>query len=1341
MKKKLFIIPVIVVLVVCSVRKLTAQTFQRIENYAGLSLVEQNNGVAVADFDADGDIDMFVVAKAQDVANVKVTHSKLFQNNNDGTFTNVTEGSGLENLFPEEETGEVSIAFTGFKFGAFWGDYDNDGFPDIFFTHTNKMQLFHNNQDGTFTEVTTQAGFKKYNDCINTGATWFDYNNDGLLDIFVADWDSDCEGNRLYKNNGNGTFSNESRIIQNVDSKHSYQSIPFDFNNDGWLDLYLANDFIPGPNELFINNQGESFTEHAAGYGLDTSKGDMGVTIGDYNNDGKFDIYVTTIGDNVLMKQTENNSFEEMARTFNIYNAGWAWDVSFSDFDLDRDEDLFIVNGFDYPNSGDRHNVYFENLLELGSEGFKNSSEATGLNDEAISVTEAVFDYDNDGDLDIFVTNNDRTSFFYENKTTDFTQPNPIVNWFKVKLQGTTSNRDAVGTTVSVTTASGTLHRFYTGKGFLSQHLKPVHFGLGADTEILELTIKWPSGIVETHNNIAANTNILAIENNGYQVINPEPSKKVYGCTNASACNYNPYATISTGDCNFLSTAAISGVNQVYKNSIESYTYTFDSEIELTWMVTGGEVLEENNNTIVVQWGNGENGQVSLIANNENCTSSPVILDVTLFEEDRVIETHSIARIWNETLLELIRKDYARPTVHARNLFHSSVTMYDAWAIYNESSQPYLIGNEVHDFNSNFEGFETTEPKEEAIDKTISYAMYRLLVSRFKNAPNPTLSKSILDEAMQQLGYDTTITNTNYTIGDPIALGNYIAEQIIAYGLQDGANEANEYNNDYYQPVNEALLLDTPSSMLEINPNRWQPLSFNTFIDQAGNVIGGVTPDFLSPEWGNVEPFSLTETDKTTFTRNGNNYHVYHNPEAPPTIEDDNYKWGFALVSKWASHHTPNDGVVWDISPKSMGNISLEALPQSYNDYPDFYNEYEGGDIGTGYNLNPVTQHPYESQMVPRGDYTRVLAEFWADGPDSETPPGHWFTILNYVNDHEQFEKRFAGEGAIISNLEWDVKSYFILGGAMHDAAISAWSIKGWYDYIRPISAIRYMAEIGQSSNPSLSNYHPNGVPLDEGYIEVITENDALAAENNEHVGKIKLYTWLGHSGIFNPETDQAGVGWILAENWWPYQRPTFVTPPFAGFVSGHSTYSRAAAEVLTAITGTKYFPGGMGEFIAKQNEFLVFEEGPSVDVKLQWATYQDASDQCSLSRIWGGIHPPADDIQGRIIGEKIGKEAFAFASAYFKASNGNENPKPNTSEVKIYPNPIATHQELSITNTSETTQIQLFDANGGLLQDLKNNFNENTKSSTVSLPQGTASGIYILKIDSKFSKIVVLGN
>ena len=144
------------------------------------------------------------------------------------------------------------------------------------------------------------------------------------------------------------------------------------------------------------------------------------------------------------------------------------------------------------------------------------------------------------------------------------------------------------------------------------------------------------------------------------------------------------------------------------------------------------------------------------------------------------------------------------------------------------------------------------------------------------------------------------------------------------------------------------------------------------------------------------------------------------------------------------------------------------------------------------------------------------------------------------------------------------------------------------------------------------------------------------------------MLAWRGPEAIADPRRDAAGVGWILAEGWWPYQRPSFVTPPFAGYVSGHSTFSRAAAEVLTALTGDPFFPGGMSDIPIPANAYLVFERGPSLDMTLQWATYRDAADQCSLSRTWGGIHPPADDIPGRLIGARIGGDAFRFATSLF---------------------------------------------------------------------------------------------
>jgi len=692
--------------------------------------------------------------------------------------------------------------------------------------------------------------------------------------------------------------------------------------------------------------------------------------------------------------------------------------------------------------------------------------------------------------------------------------------------------------------------------------------------------------------------------------------------------------------------------------------------------------------------------------------SLSIFLLLSLFGSPFCLAQHSVARQWNEVLLEAIRGDFARPTVHARNLFHTSVALYDAWAVYEDSADTYLLGKTHGEFTVPFEAVDKPENIREAQETAMSYAAYRLLSYRFQKSPGFTTSFSRFFDLMSELGYDESFTDTDYTSGSPAALGNYIAQQLIAYGLQDGANEENEYANEYYTTINPPLVMAFPGNPDIVDMNRWQPLTLDVFIDQSGFEIPFNTPPFLSPEWGNVTPFAMTADDRTSYERAGDTFQVYHDPGPPPYLipsipggSSAEYKWGFCLVSVWASHMDPADSVIWDISPASIGNVP--SLSTSIEALQPFYDLEQGGDPSIGHMLNPHTGEPYEPQYVPRADYARVLAEFWADGPDSETPPGHWFTILNYVNDHPELEKRFKGEGPILDDLEWDVKSYLALGGAMHDAAIAAWSVKGWYDYIRPVSAIRAMAEKGQSTDASLPNFDVDGITLIPGFIEVVQEGDTLAGEEGEHIGKIKLYTWRGPDYIEEPETDMAGVGWILAENWWPYQRPSFVTPPFAGYVSGHSTFSRTAAEILTFFTGDEYFPGGMGEFEAPRNEFLVFEEGPSTDLVLQWATYRDASDQCSLSRIWGGIHPPADDIMGRLMGKQIGVAAFEHAEKYFTNENQLVSRSPRLStqtHIKVSPNPVSVDHVLSVAfdlSQPETVQLSLLDIQGRVLRQM----------------------------------------
>lgn len=609
---------------------------------------------------------------------------------------------------------------------------------------------------------------------------------------------------------------------------------------------------------------------------------------------------------------------------------------------------------------------------------------------------------------------------------------------------------------------------------------------------------------------------------------------------------------------------------------------------------------------------------------------------------------HSVARQWNEELLHGIRRDLARPTVHARNLFHTSVVMWDAWAAYDPIADQFLRFEKA-----------SAPDIEAAREEAISYAAYRLLKHRFANSPGAAIVNASLDARMAVLGYDSSFTST---VGDsPAALGNRIAAQMIAFGMSDGSNEAAGYGNQFYAPINEPLVPSLPGNPAMTDPNRWQPLSLLYFEDQGGNIIPFGYPPALSPEWGIVKAFALRERSPAVYARDGFDYWVFHDPGAPPYLDgvgDDYYKWGNELVVTWSSHLDPTDGVMIDISPGAFGNSPLPGV----DEWAAYYDKLNGGDWSPGHPMNPVTGQPYTPNIVPRGDYTRVLAEFWADGPASETPPGHWFTILNYVSDHPQFVKRLGGVGPVLGDLEWDVKAYLALGGAMHDTAVTAWGVKGWYDYVRPVSAIRYMCDRGQCTDPNAPSYHPQGVNLIPGYIELVTAKSSAPGQRHAHlrsdIGKIAIRAWRGPEFIGDPETDQAGVGWILAENWWPYQRPSFVTPPFPGYVSGHSTFSRAAAELMTLLTGSAFFPGGMGEFHCPQNDFLVFEEGPSVDVTLQWATYRDASDQTSMSRIWGGIHPPCDDLPGRHMGIELGPEAFAYALRYFNgvACKGDAN-------------------------------------------------------------------------------------
>ncbi len=590
---------------------------------------------------------------------------------------------------------------------------------------------------------------------------------------------------------------------------------------------------------------------------------------------------------------------------------------------------------------------------------------------------------------------------------------------------------------------------------------------------------------------------------------------------------------------------------------------------------------------------------------------------------------YSIARNWNERALEGIRMDTPHPPGQARNLFSFSVCMYDAWAAYDTNAVGFL-----------YRGKHTAPDLAAARREAISYAMYRMMLERHTYSRTATNQAGANPAFMAALGYDTN--NVSRDTSTPAGVGNSVYDAVSAYFLEDGSRQtagtpfptANppvaypDYSVGHPRryvfsnpPMNPFLHGVTDGTNGITDVNKWQRLIVAGSIDQNGfpqNPLQG----YLGAPWLWTRAFGLGRVDLDK---------PWIDPGPPPFLggaRDAEFKTNLVSVLRASSQLTTADAVTLDISPATIGNNIL------------------GANNGTGYVTNPVTGLAYVSNIVLRGDFTRALTEFWADGPTSETPPGHWNAIANHVSDDLPV-KRVGGTGPVVDRLEWDVKLYFALNAGLHDAACAAWSVKRHYNAWRPISAIRHCGGLGQSSDPGLPSYHTNGLLLVTNLIELIT---ASSVSSGRHAGltpgKIAVFSWPGQPEF--PQDETSGVRWVHAEDWMTYQKKTFVTPGFPGYISGHSTFSRSAAEVMSAFTGSKWFPGGLGTYTLPT---LVNEAGPTQPVTLQWASYYDAADQVGLSRIWGGIHPPVDDIAGRQVGAQVGTNTWNLARKYFDGS------------------------------------------------------------------------------------------
>jgi hypothetical protein len=592
---------------------------------------------------------------------------------------------------------------------------------------------------------------------------------------------------------------------------------------------------------------------------------------------------------------------------------------------------------------------------------------------------------------------------------------------------------------------------------------------------------------------------------------------------------------------------------------------------------------------------------------------------------------YSTARNWDERALETIRADTPNPPVQARNLFSYAVCMYDAWAAYDTNAVGFI-----------YHGKQTAADVAAARNEAISYAVYRMMEERLVYSRTATNQIARDPDFMTAMGYDPT--NTNRDTSTPAGVGNSIYDAVSAWFINDGSRQTNGtpyplanppapvypdypvgnprryvFVNGMLNPFFPGTTDGTNNTLFDVN--HWQRLIVANAIDQNGFPINPLQ-GYAGVQWLWVRAFGLSRINSDL---------PWIDPGPPPflgTATDTAFKTNLLADIRASSQLTTVDGVTLDISPASLGNNTL------------------GANDGRGYATNPITGQAYTNNTVLRGDFARCLAEFWADGPNSETPPGHWNLIANNVSDTMSVF-RIGGTGPAVDRLEWDVKLYFTVNAAVHDAACACWSAKRYYNAWRPLSAIRYCGGLGQCSDPTLPSYNTNGLMLVTNLIELVTSNSVASGRHAGLTpGKIAVFCWPGQPA--DPQNDVSGVYWIHAENWMPYQRSTFVTPAFPGYFSGHSTFSRAAAEVLAAFTGSKWFPGGLGTYTITH---LAFEAGPTQPVTLQWASYFDASDQAGVSRIFGGIHPPVDDFTGRRVGSQVGTNTWALAQKYFDGS------------------------------------------------------------------------------------------
>jgi hypothetical protein len=497
-------------------------------------------GVAFLDYDNDGWMDLLVLSGSRLEGAPPGTTNRLYKNNRDGTFTDVTAQAGMQH--------------TGWASAVTVGDYDNDGFDDFFITYYGQNVLYHNNGDGTFTDVTARAGLRPSAVHYGSGCCWVDYDRDGKLDLFIANYLSttleklprpgenpDCTWKgvpvncgprglppgfvQLFHNNGDGTFTDVSKSsgVSSASGSYPMTVVAADYDNDGWPDIYVACDSTPS--WLFRNQHNGTFREEALERGVALSEdgleqAGMGVGVGDYDLDGSLDIFKTHFADdtNVLYHNDGKGNFDDVTiRTgLGVETRYVGWGAGVVDLDNDGLPDLFVATGSVYPEVERRLPAYpfrtprlvfrnlgdgrFEELIEEAGSGISAPHPSRGC---------AFGDFDNDGDMDILVMNMNEPPSLLRN---DVSGGN---HWLKILLVGAQSNRSAIGSRVTVRYGSRRqAQEVCAQSSFYSANDRRLHFGLGSETTV-DLTIRWTNGTTETLSKVQADQLIVIREGSG----------------------------------------------------------------------------------------------------------------------------------------------------------------------------------------------------------------------------------------------------------------------------------------------------------------------------------------------------------------------------------------------------------------------------------------------------------------------------------------------------------------------------------------------------------------------------------------------------------------------------------------------------------------------------------------------------------------------------------------------------------------------------------------------------------------------------------------------------------